>query len=83
MPHSLTIVIMRPMTARAARMTVYQYWVMNRRKVVRDLEEKRRRYSVTSGPRGSTYNIKWLGFVIVLVFILLPLLLGTMDLKIG
>ena len=54
-------------------MTVYQYWVMNRRKVVRDLEEKRRCCRVTSGPRGSTYNREWLGFVIVLVFLLLLL----------
>ena len=75
MPHSLTMVIMRPMTARAARMTVYQYWVMNRRKVVRDLEEKRRRCSVTSGPRGSTCNREWSGFVFLLLF----LLLGTMN----
>ena len=55
-PHNLTMVTIKPMTAIAAKMTVYQYLVMKRRKVARALSDSSSLLRVSSGPSGSTWK---------------------------
>ena len=55
-PHNLTMVTIKPMTAIAAKMTVYQYLVMKSRKVARALSDRSSLLRVSSGPSGSTWK---------------------------
>ena len=55
-PHSLTMVTIKPITAMAAKITVYQYFVMKRRNVARALSDRRSLRRVSRGPSGSTWK---------------------------